>query len=220
MDEVLSRRALNRATLARQLLLERAALTPLATVRAPRRHAGAGAAQPLHRALVAARGLPARVVVGAARAPRGRARRRHARDDPPRHRRRLSAVAPARAARLRGPAAAAPGARARAARRRPRACCRARADGPGGAAADRDRAAARSSRSGSRTSTPAALAHACQMRLAFVQVPPRGLWGRSAQVRSTTRRVVARPAVRRRAPRSTRSCCATSPRSARRRSRT
>ena len=33
---------------------------------------------------------------------------------------------------------------------------------------------------------PAALAHACQMVLAFVQVPPRGLWGRSAQVRSTT----------------------------------
>jgi hypothetical protein len=34
--------------------------------------------------------------------------------------------------------------------------------------------------------SPAALAHACQMHLAFVQVPPRGLWGRSAQVRSTT----------------------------------
>ena len=32
----------------------------------------------------------------------------------------------------------------------------------------------------------AALAHACQIRLAFVQVPPRGLWGKSAQVRSTT----------------------------------
>jgi hypothetical protein len=33
---------------------------------------------------------------------------------------------------------------------------------------------------------PAALAYACQMRLALVQVPPRGLWGRSAQVRWTT----------------------------------
>jgi hypothetical protein len=33
---------------------------------------------------------------------------------------------------------------------------------------------------------PAALAHACQTRLAFVQVPPRGLWGRSAQPTSTT----------------------------------
>jgi Winged helix DNA-binding domain len=32
----------------------------------------------------------------------------------------------------------------------------------------------------------AALAYACQMRLALVQVPPRGLWGTSAQVRWTT----------------------------------
>ncbi len=33
---------------------------------------------------------------------------------------------------------------------------------------------------------PAALAYACRNRLAFVQVPPRGLWGRSGQVTSTT----------------------------------
>ena len=33
---------------------------------------------------------------------------------------------------------------------------------------------------------PAALAYACQMRLALVQVPPRGLWRKSAQVRWTT----------------------------------
>jgi hypothetical protein len=32
----------------------------------------------------------------------------------------------------------------------------------------------------------AALAYACRNLLAFVQVPPRGVWGRSAQVRSTT----------------------------------
>jgi len=32
----------------------------------------------------------------------------------------------------------------------------------------------------------AALTHACQIRLAFVQVPPRRLWSRSTQVRSTT----------------------------------
>jgi len=32
----------------------------------------------------------------------------------------------------------------------------------------------------------AALAYACQMRLALVQLPPRGLWGTSAQVRWTT----------------------------------
>ena len=48
---------------------------------------------------------------------------------------------------------------------------------------------------------PAALAHASQIHLAFVQVPPRGLWGRSAQVRSTTaeswlgRPFVARPSI-------------------------
>jgi hypothetical protein len=35
-------------------------------------------------------------------------------------------------------------------------------------------------------SHPAALAHASSVRLAFVQVPPRGLWGESAQVTSTT----------------------------------
>ncbi|MGH9113216.1 MAG: winged helix DNA-binding domain-containing protein [Acidimicrobiales bacterium] len=33
---------------------------------------------------------------------------------------------------------------------------------------------------------PGALAYACRNRLAFVQVPPRGLWGRSGQVTSTT----------------------------------
>ena len=33
---------------------------------------------------------------------------------------------------------------------------------------------------------PAALAYACQMRLALIQVPPRGLWGKSAQARWTT----------------------------------
>jgi Winged helix DNA-binding domain len=32
----------------------------------------------------------------------------------------------------------------------------------------------------------AALAYACRNRLAFVQVPPRGVWGRSAKVTSTT----------------------------------
>jgi len=32
----------------------------------------------------------------------------------------------------------------------------------------------------------AALAYACRNKLAFVQVPPRGEWGRTAQVRSTT----------------------------------
>jgi hypothetical protein len=46
-----------------------------------------------------------------------------------------------------------------------------------------------------------ALAYACRNLLAFVQVPPRGVWGRSAQVRSTTaesylgRNLVARPSI-------------------------
>jgi hypothetical protein len=47
----------------------------------------------------------------------------------------------------------------------------------------------------------AALAHACRNHLALVQVPPRGLWGRSAQVRTTTaeawlgRRLVTTPSL-------------------------
>ncbi|HEY6566279.1 MAG TPA: winged helix DNA-binding domain-containing protein, partial [Actinomycetota bacterium] len=47
----------------------------------------------------------------------------------------------------------------------------------------------------------AALAYACRNHLAFVQVPPRGVWGRTAQVRSTTaesflgRELVAHPSI-------------------------
>ena len=46
--------------------------------------------------------------------------------------------------------------------------------------------------------SPAALAHACQMHLAFVQVPPRGLWGTERTGEVDNGGVVARPAVRRR----------------------
>ena len=54
-----------------------------------------------------------------------------------------------------------------------------------GAAAERHRAA-RDLRGAVPDLNAAALTHACQIQLGFVQVPPRGLWGRSAQVRSTT----------------------------------
>ena len=48
---------------------------------------------------------------------------------------------------------------------------------------------------------PAALAYACRNHLALVQVPPRGVWGQSSQVTTTTaeawlgRRLVARPSI-------------------------
>jgi hypothetical protein len=48
---------------------------------------------------------------------------------------------------------------------------------------------------------PAALAFACRNRLAIVQVPPRGIWGRNAQIRTTTaeswlgRPLVTRPSI-------------------------
>ena len=148
------------------------------------RPAGAGAAQPVHRALVSTRRLPAGVAVGAARAPRGRADRRHARDDSPAHRRRLPPAAPADPAGLRGAALAAPRLLAAAARRRPRSRRRGRSDRARGAADGTELRAFFAARFPELDA--AALAYACQMRLALVQVPPRGLWGTSAQVRWTT----------------------------------
>ena len=78
----------------------------------------------------------------------------------------------------------------------------------------RNRAARAPRRRDFRTLDAAALAYACQMRLALVQVPPRGLWGKSAQVRWTTAEAGSGGRSRR-LRRSTTSCCATSPRSGR-----
>ena len=184
---------------------------------APRRDAGAGAAQPVHSALVAARRLPAGDALGLARAPRGRADRRHARDDSPRHGDDCLVLRPLTqpvldgelwrhrelSPQLRGldldPVLEARPARAR-------------------GAANGNRARERSLAARFPELDAAALAYACQMRLALVQVPPRGLWGEERPGAVDDSGGVARAAARRRIPRSTRSCCATSPRSGRRRS--
>ena len=212
-------RALNRATLARQLLLRRHDAAGARRDRAPGRDAGAGPARPVRRALVAARAVPARRARGAAR---GRARVvRIVVMRATIHlvtRRRLPAAAPADAAGARRRARAPP--RVRAAARgvdltpvlafarallaeRPRTGPQLRA-----ALAERfpDRDAA-----GARLRLPLPAARC-------VQVPPRGVWGATAQVTIDDRRGVARPAAGRAARRSTTSCCATSARSARRRS--
>ena len=61
----------------------------------------------------------------------------------------------------------------------------------------------------------AALALACRCKLALVQVPPRGVWGATSQVRlATAESWLGRLLVR--GPRSTTSCSGTWPRSARR----
>ena len=64
----------------------------------------------------------------------------------------------------------------------------------------------------------AALAQAVTYGTALVQIPPRALWGRSGAARWRSPRTGSAPSSTA-MPRSTRSCCATSPRSARRRGR-
>ena len=152
--------------------------------RAPRRPPGAGAAQPLHRALVAARRLPAGGAVGGCSSSARRADRRHARDDPPASRPTTASAPPARPSRSSKGSSGAIAILAAAARRRPGS---GRRGGPA-----RTRGAADGNRAAGVLAArfpeldPAALAYACQMRLALVQVPPRGLWGKSAQARWTT----------------------------------
>ena len=121
-------------------------------------------------------------------AARGAARRAHrgdARDDPPAQRRRLPRVAAADAACARRRDRAPPRVRRRCcAESTPRPCWRSRARCRRAAAHRpqlRDALARRSP-----TRIPAALAYACRCLLALVQVPPRGVWGASAQVTNTT----------------------------------
>ena len=137
----------------------------------------------VRRPVVAARRLRRRGARAAAARPRGRAPRRAARHRPRRHRRRLSRAAPARPADPVPAAVRPPRLQAQLRRRRPRG-----GDGRRRAHVLAERpatptAARRAGRSASPTTTPAALAFACRNLLAFIQVPPRGLWtppGRSS----------------------------------------
>ena len=201
--DLLSDRALNRATLARQHAPGAVRSNPACDDRAPGRHAGAGARQPLRRALVAPRSLRPGDRVAAARDPEGRADRRDAGHDPSRQRRRLPAAPAARPAGPRSRARAALGVRRR--RSRPPTCdrCWRSRDGcspgsrrPGRSSAPRSpRASPTSTRPHSRT--PAATISpssrsrrgACGVAAARSRRPPRsrGSGDRSSRtLRSTT----------------------------------
>ena len=107
-------------------------------------------------------------------------------DDPPRLRRRLPGAAAARPARARRGARASPRVRAGPSRRRSRAGHGRRARGHWPSVRGPVRSCAPRSPRGFPDANAAALAFACRNRLALVQVPPRGLWGRSAAVTTTT----------------------------------
>ena len=170
---ILTARQLNRATLARQLLLARQPIGPARGDRAPRRPPGAGAAAPVHRPLVAARSVPARGSPRRAAWPRGRARDAHAGDAAPAGRRRLRSL-PAGARAGHGAGAA------RARRTRGRARPRARGRGCRGAAA---RAAARLRRAARALQqqfpgvNDRALGYTVRMQVPLVMVPSEARWG-------------------------------------------
>ena len=89
---LLTLRALNRATLARQLLLERSRIDHPGRDRAPRGPPGPDAAHGVHRAMDSAAGFRPAGPVRPPRGAGGRAARPHARHHPPGHRARCVAV--------------------------------------------------------------------------------------------------------------------------------
>ena len=119
-------RALNRATLARQMLLRREPVKPVSGCRAARRAAGPGAAAALCRAVVAGRGIPARGPRARHRAAADRARHADARHPAPRLAQGLRALPPHAAADAHGRTALDPARTGWQARRRRR-----RRRGPG-----------------------------------------------------------------------------------------
>ena len=218
VSAVLGARALNRATLARQLLLERADLAPLDAVR----HLVGLQSQVPHNPYTALwsrlAGFRPESLSAAARAARGRADRRHARDDSPAHGRRLPRAPPGDPAGLRRAALAPSRLLAAAARRRSGSGRRGRPARARGAA-DGNRAA----------SVPRGAISEARRGSARLRLPDaaRARAGAAARPLGEERPGsvddgggVARAAARRRRRRSTTWCCATSPRSGLRRWRT
>ena len=214
-----TRRALNRATLERQLLLRRSTMSPSDAVAPSGRAAGAEPARSVPGHVVAARRVRSRCRRRAVDGPIAGAHRGDARHDPPRHRRRCGHVASADAAGARRRDR--PSLRVRSAPRRRRSCtglavARRVADRPSD---DHARSCASALAEQCPDVHAAAAAYACRCLLPLVQVPPRGVWGRSGQV---TLAVLdgwvdrPRPVSRaERRSRSTPSCCGTSLRSVR-----